>query len=72
MKQIQAKFNLKDKNIEEPKNYLGTELSKMINEEGDELWAMLSKKCFTAAVANMEVVLKNKRLRLPEKCTTPL
>ena len=46
-------FKLKDENIEEPKNYLGAELRKIINEEGDECWAILSKNYFTAAVANV-------------------
>ena len=36
MRQIQAKFKLKDDKIEEPKNYLGAELSKMTNQDGDE------------------------------------
>ena len=36
MRQIQAKFKLKDNKIEDPKNYLGAELSKMTNQEEDE------------------------------------
>ena len=40
MKQIQSKFKLKDDKIEEPTNYLGADLSKMVNEDGDECWDM--------------------------------
>ena len=72
MKQVQSKFKLKDDKIEEPTNYLGADLSKMINEDGDECWAMSSEKYCTAAVSNVEEVLKKKGLRLPSKCTSPL
>ena len=43
----------------------------MINEEGDDCWAMSSEKYCTAVVANVEEILKKKGLRLPSKCTTP-
>ena len=72
MKQIKAKFTLKDDKIEEPTNYLGAGLSKMDNEEGDECWAMSSEAYCTATVANVEDVLQQKGLRLPPKCVTPL
>ena len=35
MKGIEAKFKLKDNKMEEPNVYLGTELSRMDNEQGD-------------------------------------
>ena len=72
MRQIQAKFKLKDDNIEERKNYLGAELNKMTNQDGDECWAMLSENYCTAAVANVKEILEQKGLRLPSKCKTPM
>ena len=44
----------------------------MVNEDGDECWAMSSEKYCTAAVSNVEAVLKKKGLHLPSKCTSPL
>ena len=72
MKQIQAKFKLKDDKIEEPKNYLGAGLSKMTNQDGDECWAMSSEDYCNAAVANVEEILRKKGMRLPAKCNTPM
>ena len=53
MKQVQSKFKLKDEKIEEPTNYLGADLSKMVNEDGDECWVMSSEKYCNAAVYPM-------------------
>ena len=72
LKQIQAKFKLKDDKMEEPELYLGAELSKMDNEHGDECWAMSSDKYCASMVKNVEENLAKKGLRLPSKCTTPL
>jgi len=36
-------FKLKDDKMEEPEMYLGADLSKMNNEDGDECWAMSSE-----------------------------
>ena len=40
---VQLKFKLKDDKMEEPEMYLGADLSKMNNEDGDECWAMSSE-----------------------------
>ena len=40
MKQIKSRFKLKDDKIEEPTSYLGAEIRKMVNEDGDECWSM--------------------------------
>ena len=65
MKQIKARFKLKDDKIEEPTSYLGAEIGKILNEDGDECWSMSSEKCRTATVTNIEEVLKKKGLKLP-------
>ena len=72
MKGIQAKFKLKDDKMEEPDVYLGAELSRMDNEQGDLCWGMSSDKYCAAMVKNIEETLKKKGLRLPSKCVTPL
>ena len=72
MKGIQMKFKLKDDKIEEPDTYLGAELSKMDNEQGDLCWAMSSDKYCAAMVKNVEETLERKGLRLPSKCLSPL
>ena len=60
MKQIQSKFKLKDDKIEDPKNYLGDGLSKILNQDGDEFWAMSSEYYCDAVVANVEEILRKK------------
>ena len=72
MKQIQQKFKLKNDKIEEPTSYLGADLSKMENQDGDLCWAMSSEKYCTATVDNIKSILHKKGLRLPNKCVTPL
>ena len=72
MKQIQQKFKLKNDKIEEPTSYLGADLSKMENQDGDLCWAMSSEKYCTATVDNVKSILHKKGIRLPSKCVTPL
>lgn len=72
LKQIQKKFKLKDDKMDEPDVYLGADMSKMDNEDGDECWAMSSDKFCIAFVRNVEETLEKKGLRLPSKCITPL
>lgn len=72
LKGIQSKFKLKDDKMEEPEIYLGAELSRMDNLEGESCWAMSSDKYCAAMVKNVEVSLEKKGLRLPSRCITPL
>ena len=72
MRGIQSKFKLKDDKMEEPDTYLGAELSKITNADGDTCWAMSSDKYCAAMVKNVEEALAKKGLRLPSKCVTPL
>ena len=72
MKQIKARFKIKDDKIEEPTSYLGAEIGKMLNEDGDEYWSISSKKYCTSTVDNIEEVLNKTALKLPSTCVTPL
>ena len=68
---IKGKFKLKNDKVEEPTFYLGATISKMLNDEGVECWAMDSDKYCEAAVKNIEEVLNKKGLRLQNKCPKP-
>ena len=72
LKQIQAKFKLKDDKMDPPDTYLGGDLSKMDNIQGEECWAMSSDRYCAAMVNNVEETLKKKGLRLPSKSNAPL
>jgi len=72
MKSIQSKFSLKDNKMEKPENYLGADMSKMYNAEGDLCWAMSSDKYCQALVKKVEADLEKKGIRLPSKCFMPL
>ena len=72
MKQIQANFKFKDDKMEEPDSYLGGELSKIINIDGQSCWSMSSDKYCAAMIKNVESILMKKGLRLQSKCVTPL
>ena len=72
MKGIEAKFKLKNDKIEEPSVYLGAQISKMENSDGQECWAMSADTYCAAMVQNVELILQKKGLRLPSKCFTPL
>ena len=52
--------------------HLGVDFSNMTNVNGQECWAVSSEKYCTAAVTNVEPVLKKRGLRWPQKCFTPL
>ena len=65
-------FTIKDQKIEEPDSYLGADMTKMVNNEGTECWAMSADSYCAAAVANVEKVLNNKGLKIPSKCKTPM
>ena len=58
--------------MDEPDMYLGAELSKIDNVDGDECWSMSSDKYCVAFVANVEESLNKKGLKLPSKSITPL
>ena len=57
MKGIQRTFKFKDDNIDEPEDYLGATLEKMILSEGSEFCSMSSVKYVKAAVQNVEETL---------------
>ena len=67
MKGVQSSFKLKDDKIEEPEDYLGAGLSKMITADGTECWSMSSEKYCRAAVVNVENKLSHEGKRLPSK-----
>ena len=71
---MKKKFKLKNDKMDEPEMYLGAELSKMDNEDGDTCWSMSSDKYCSAMVANVEETLSRQGLRLPSQrqCQTPL
>ena len=50
MKGIQRTFKLKDEKIDEPKDYLGATLEKIILSDGSQCWSMSSAKYVKAAV----------------------
>ena len=72
MEGIQSRFKLKGDKIEEPTDYLGAGLSKMMMNDGQECWSMSSEKYVRAAVANVEEQLAKSGRRLPSKCGAPL
>ena len=47
-------------------------MSKMTNVDGIECWAFSLDQYSTTVVYNVESILKEKGLRLPSKCVTPL
>ena len=71
-KGIQKQFKLKDDKVAEPEIYLGAELSKIVNVDAVQCWALSSDKYIRAAVNTVEDVLRKQNLRLPSKCITPL
>ena len=72
MNGIQEKFKLKDDKIEEPSDYLGAGLEKMVNDNGTECWTMTSQKYTKAAVENVEEHLAKSGTKLPNRCGAPL
>ena len=69
---IKEKFKLKNDKMQVPDNYLGADLSRLDNEDGDLCWGMSSDKYCQSLLTNIEDVLAKKGLRLPSKCFTPL
>ena len=57
MKVIQRMFKLKDDKIDEPEDYLGAALEKMIILDGSQLWSMSSVKYVKASVKNVKETL---------------
>ena len=70
MEGIQHDFKLKDDKVEEPTYYLGATISKIMNSNGVDCWAIDSDKYCEAAVKNIEAILLKKGLRFPDKCRT--
>ena len=69
---IKETFKLKDDKVSEPEIYLGAELSKLDNIDGDECWTASSDKYCQAAVKNVEDILLKQQQRLPSKCPSPI
>ena len=59
MKGIQRTFKLKDDKIDEPEDYLGTTLEKMILSDVSECWSMSSEKYVKAVVKIVKETLTN-------------
>ena len=68
----QANFKIKGDEVAEPEFYLGGTITKMLNSDAVECFAMDSDKYCDSAVKTVEEVLNKKGLRLPNKCKTPL
>ena len=60
LNQIQANFKFKDDKMEQPKTYLGGDLSIIDNIQGKPCWAMSSDKYCAAMVKNVESILNKK------------
>ena len=72
MKEIQRTFQLKDDKIDEPEDYLGATLEKMILSDCSECWSMSSAKYVKSAVKNVgETLAKSKKI-LTGSCVAPL
>ena len=71
MKYIQSKFKLKMDKIEEPDMYLGADLSKTTNVNGQEYWDMSSENYCTAAVTNLEYVFGKAWFKVSAKVCYP-
>ena len=69
---IKHLFKLKGDKSEEPTSYLGSYLSKILNEDGVKCWAMPSEKYCLAVVANIKKTLDKRGRWLPSKCVTPM
>ena len=72
MKGVQRTFKLKDDKIDEPEDYLGATLEKMILLNGSECWSVSSTKYVKAAVKNVEEKLAKPKKRLSGRYVTPL
>ena len=71
MQEIQKDFKFKKDKIESPSIYLGARLErKLLN--GKKTWTMCSRDYIKLAVSNIEGRLKEKRMRLPGKVSTPM
>ena len=71
-KPIQSKFKLNNDKMEEPAIYLGAEFSNMDKKHGDKLWSLSSEKYCSDMVNNIDTTFKNKGLKFPSKCVTPM
>ena len=71
-KGIQSTFKLKDDKIDEPEDYLGDTLEKMILSDGSECWSMSSAKYVKAAVKNVDDTLEKSERILTGRCVAPL
>ena len=72
MKGIQSTFKLKVDNINEPEDYIGTTLEKMILSDSSQCWSMSSIKYVKAKVQDVEETLAKYEKRLPGRCVAAL
>ena len=72
MKGIQRTFKLKDDKIDEPEDYLGATLEKMILLDGSECCYISSAKYVKAVVQHVEETLEKSDKRLTGCCVAPL
>ena len=72
MKEIRRTFQLKDDKIDEPEDYLGATLEKMILSDCSECWSMSSAKYVRAAVQNIKETPQKYEKRLTGRCVAPL
>ena len=70
MKSIQTIFKLGGDKIEKPDMYLGSQLSRMTNVDGQQCRGMFSDKYGTATVTNVEYLFESRGLMLIPKCVT--
>lgn len=61
MKNIQGKFKLKDNKMEEPDTYLGADITKIQNEEGDLCYVVSIDKYCGVLVENIQSTLSRKQ-----------
>ena len=71
-KHIENYFELKEEFIGPPEIYLGGSLSNIYIENGVKEEVFGSTQYFRAAVENLEGYLKEKNIKLPVKCETPI
>ena len=72
MKGIHRTFKFKDNKIDEPEDYLGATLEKMILSDCSECWSMSSAKYVKSAVKNVGETLAKSKKRLTGSCVAPL
>jgi hypothetical protein len=71
MSQIQESFTVKPDSIEEPKTYLGADVSKVYYPDGSHAWTMGSESYVKKAVKNMKAKMAKDGLEFNKKLSDP-